>query len=193
VIARNIVEFLVAQRWHISEIAVFDKASEYADSFSSHVSRNLGVPTHSAPDLASAIKGANLVVLATTTPTPYITDPAAFTEDQVVLNISLRDIDPAIILTSHNVLDDVGHCLTANTSPHLAEQASGNRDFVDGTLAQLLHGEITLGTDRPKIFSPFGLGVLDLAVGMFVHELALGQGRAVSIEGFFGETERWTT
>jgi N-[(2S)-2-amino-2-carboxyethyl]-L-glutamate dehydrogenase len=54
-----------------------------------------------------------------------------------------------------------------------------------------MRGEITLGTDRPKIFSPFGLGVLDLAVGMHVYHTALAQGRALAIDDFFGDTERW--
>jgi len=133
------------------------------------------------------------VVLATTAAEPHITDSNAFASEQVVLNISLRDIAPCIIATAHNIVDDIDHCLTANTSPHLAEQATGNRDFIDGTLAQLVLGEIEMGTGRPKIFSPFGLGVLDLAVGMFVYERALRQQRAVSVEGFFGETKRWSS
>ena len=33
---------------------------------------------------------------------------------------------------STNIVDDVEHCLKADTSPHLAEQLTGNRDFVDG-------------------------------------------------------------
>ncbi len=193
VIARNIVEFFAAQQWQIDEFAVFDGIAEYADLLGEHSRRNVGIPARTAASLEAAIKDADVVVLATTAAAPHITDPNAFAAGQVVLNISLRDIDPGVIIAAHNILDDVDHCLTANTSPHLAEQSTGNRDFINGTLAQLILGEIALDSDRPKIFSPFGLGVLDLAVGMFVHERALGQRRAVPIEGFFGETERWSS
>lgn len=193
VIARNIVEFFAARQWQVGEFAVFDKVAEYADLLGDHIRRDLGTTASSAASLEAAVEDASVVVLATTAAEPYITDPGAFAVGQVVLNISLRDIDPGLILAAHNILDDVDHCLNADTSPHLAEQATGNRDFIDGTIAQLITGEVMLTPDRPKIYSPFGLGVLDLAVGSFVHERARALQRAVPIDGFFGETERWSS
>ncbi|MER0481221.1 hypothetical protein ABR737_23270 [Streptomyces sp. Edi2] len=53
-------------------------------------------------------------------------------------------------------------------------------------------GEVRLGHDRPRIFSPFGLGVLDLAVGMHVYTSAKESSSAGEIPDFFGETERWS-
>lgn len=191
VIARNIVDFFTGQHWQVGQYAIFDKVPRYAGLLAEHVERSAGCPAAPADSLAAAIDGADVVVLATTAAEPYITGPGVFAPGQVVLNISLRDIDPDVILASHNVLDDVEHCLTASTSPHLAEQQSGNRDFIDGTLAQVMSHEVTLSGDRPVIFSPFGLGVLDLAVGVHVLQRALEAGQVVSIDGFFGETERW--
>jgi ornithine cyclodeaminase len=193
VIARNIVEFFAAEQWQIEEFAVFDSIAHYADLLSDHIRRSLGIASRRAASLGAAIQGADVVVLATSATAPHISDPHVFAPGQVVLNISLRDIDPGAIVAAQNVVDDVDHCLTANTSPHLAEQSTGNRDFIDGTLAQLMLGEIALDSDRPKIFSPFGLGVLDLAVGLFVYERAVSLRRAVPIEGFFGETQRWSS
>jgi ornithine cyclodeaminase len=110
---------------------------------------------------------------------------------QCVLNISLRDLAPEVILAAHNIVDDIDHCLTASTSPHLAEQAAGHRRFIDGTLADLLQERITAKPDKPWIFSPFGLGVLDLAVGEHVYQEASRLGRAMAIPDFFGAAERW--
>ena len=86
---------------------------------------------------------------------------------------------------------DVEHCLKANTSPHLAEQLTGGRDFVTGTLAGVLRGEVACRPDRPVVFSPFGLGVLDLAVGHWLYRQGLEEGRLMPVPGFFGETRRW--
>jgi Predicted ornithine cyclodeaminase, mu-crystallin homolog len=93
-----------------------------------------------------------------------------FEHNPVVLHVSLRDLAPEILLASTNLVDDVEHCLKANTSPHLAEQLTGSRDFLAGTLDDVMAGRVTVPADRPVVFSPFGLGVLDLAVGKYVYD-----------------------
>lgn len=191
IIARNIVDFFTDQRWQVGEYAIFDKVPGYAGRLAEHARATAGCSAVVADSLDAALGGADVVVLATTAAEPYLAGPEVFAPGQVVLNISLRDIDPGVILASHNVLDDIEHCLTASTSPHLAEQQSGNRNFIDGTLAQLMSHEITVSRDRPIIFSPFGLGVLDLAVAVYVLGHAIEAGRVTAIDGFFGETERW--
>ncbi|MET7640378.1 2,3-diaminopropionate biosynthesis protein SbnB [Streptomyces sp. NPDC005438] len=191
IIARNILEFFHSQEWQVDELVVHDLKLEYAEALASHATSELGMKSRTVDGLKEAIDGADVVVFATVAGEPYVTEPDAFAPGQVVLNISLRDIAPEIVHGAYNIVDDVEHCMKANTSPHLAEQKYGNRDFVTGTLAQHIRGDITTGTDKPVIFSPFGLGVLDLAVGAFVYQSALDSGDAVQIEDFFGETSRW--
>jgi ornithine cyclodeaminase len=89
-----------------------------------------------------------------------------------------------------NIVDDVEHCLKADTSPHLAEQLTGNRDFLDGTLDDVMSGRVAVPPDRTVVFSPFGLGVLDLAVGKYVHDEVRRSGDLHVIEGFFHEQRR---
>lgn len=136
-----------------------------------------------AADRATTL-GADLVLLATTAGTPHIPAGTVFAPHQTVLNVSLRDLAPEILLTTNNVLDDVEHCMKADTSPHLAEQLTGGRDFVDGSIGDLLAGSLTLDPDRATVFSPFGLGVLDLALGHRLHLLARGDGSSVEIADF---------
>jgi ornithine cyclodeaminase len=88
------------------------------------------------------------------------------------------------------VVDDVDHCLRAQTSPHLTEQLTGNRDFVAGTLADVLDARLQVPADRTVVFSPFGLGVLDLAVGRFVHAAVAATGGLQVVDGFFAELSR---
>jgi len=192
VIARNIVDFFYASAWAVDQFLVHDQVERYGNALVQHCRKIHSCPAETAC-LEKAIEGADIVVLATTAGTPYITDPRLFRPGQIILNISLRDLSPEVIINAHNVLDDVNHCMTGNTSPHLAEQKYGHRDFIDGTLAQLLLGELRLTNRRPKIFSPFGLGVLDLAVGSLVLRCAKAEKQSTLIDGFFGEMERWSS
>ena len=80
--------------------------------------------------------------------------------------------------------------MKANTSPHLAEKLSGGRSFVTGTLAQLMQGRCQVDRTRPTIFSPFGLGVLDLAVGKWVYDVALSRNEHIQVNDFFWEVTR---
>ena len=88
------------------------------------------------------------------------------------------------------IVDDVDHCLRAATSVHLAETAAGNRDFVDGTLFDVLTGALTPDPDRTLVFSPFGLGVLDLALGRFVYDEVRAAGELGYVDGFFADLDR---
>ncbi|MYS40526.1 2,3-diaminopropionate biosynthesis protein SbnB, partial [Streptomyces sp. SID5998] len=108
-----------------------------------------------------------------------------------VLHLSLRDLGTDVVLSAANFVDDVEHCLKAGTSPHLAEQRVGHRDFIEGTLHDVLTGAAGVPDDKPVIFSPFGLGVLDLALGKYVYDTVQETGRLDLVEGFFHETRRY--
>lgn len=193
-IARYIHTYLVATGWEFDRIGVHDLSAEHAAGFSGYLDRG-GQPTDHeivtydrAEDL---VRDSDLVVFATVAAEPHVRDPAVFEHCPLVLNVSLRDLAPEIILECANVVDDVEHCLKANTSVHLAEQLSGGRAFLDGTIGDVLAGSCTPPTDRPVVFSPFGLGVLDLAVGQYVYDQARAHGTLTAIEDFFHELRRF--
>ena len=137
------------------------------------------------------IRSSDMVVFATIAGQPHVNDLSWFDHNPLVLHVSLRDLAPEIILASTNFVDDVEHCLKANTSPHLAEQLTGNRDFLQGTLGDLMAGRAPAPADRPLIFSPFGLGVLDLAVGKYVYDEVARAGDLHVIDDFFHELKRY--
>jgi 2,3-diaminopropionate biosynthesis protein SbnB len=190
-IARYIATFLTATGWSFDEIAVHDLSAQSAEGLRGHLDRAGAAGRVSVHDTAEeVIRSSDLLVFATVAPRPYIHDPAWFAHAPVVLHVSLRDLAPQILLASTNVVDDVDHCLKAETSPHLTEQLTGSRDFVDGTLADVLDGRLTVPADRPVVFSPFGLGVLDLAVGKFVYDQLAHRGELLVVDNFFHDLSR---
>jgi ornithine cyclodeaminase len=51
-------------------------------------------------------------------------------------------------------------------------------------------GHQSVDRSRPIIFSPFGMGILDLAVGKWVYEQAVATGQDLRLSDFFYETVR---
>jgi ornithine cyclodeaminase len=191
-IARYIHTFLKATDWSFDEIGVFDLSGESAEGFKGYLERSgtgARVTVHEGPE--QLIRNSDVIVFATVAGEPHVHDTSWFEHNPLVLHVSLRDLAPEILQASTNILDDVDHCLKAGTSAHLLEQKTGNRDFVDGTLADVMEGKVTLANDRPTVFSPFGLGVLDLAVGKYVYDELARTGHLRVLEDFFSELRRY--
>jgi N-[(2S)-2-amino-2-carboxyethyl]-L-glutamate dehydrogenase len=190
VIARNIFDMFAADGWTFDYTSVHDTDAASRHALAAHAGAHGAGKVAEEATLARALE-ANIVVFATNAGTPYVAPPHRFAPGQIVLNISLRDIAPELIVSAGNFFDDVEHCMKASTSPHLAEQLCGNRDFVSGTLAQLMRGDIGVDRSKPLIFSPFGMGMLDLALGKEIYDQARAAGMTTSVPNFFGETSRW--
>lgn len=186
-IARSVHRFLAGTGWTIGRLLLNDLDADRASAFAAHV-RDLspGQRVDVTGDLASALADADAILFATVAGAPHVHDPALFGHAPLVLHLSLRDLAAPVILAAHNIVDDVDHALRAGTSLELAEQACGHRRFVAGTLAQVMQGAAErAAAGKPTIFSPFGLGVLDLAVGKWIYDEALRRGQVVTIEDFF--------
>jgi 2,3-diaminopropionate biosynthesis protein SbnB len=190
VIARSIYDMFLADDWQFEQALVHDADPASAAALVAHIGASDHMPARAETSLGAALE-ADIVVFATSAGTPYVLPPLAFAAGQIVLNISLRDLAPELILAADNYFDDVEHCMKAQTSPHLAEQLAGNRGFVSGTLAELIRGERQVNGARPQIFSPFGMGMLDLALGRRIYAAARDSGQALAVADFFGELKRW--
>ena len=191
-IARYVHTFLTGTGWSFDEVGVHDLSADSATGFCGYLDRSGAsgrVTVHDDPE--QLIRSSDMVVFATIAGEPHVSDRSWFEHNPLVLHVSLRDLAPEIVLSSTNVVDDVEHCLKANTSPHLAEQLTGNRDFVLGTLDDVMGGHVTMPPDRPVVFSPFGLGVLDLAVGKYVYDRVAANGGLHVVDDFFHEMHRY--
>ncbi|MET7878922.1 2,3-diaminopropionate biosynthesis protein SbnB [Micromonospora profundi] len=189
-IARYVLNHLVGTGWTFESTTVHDLSAEQADSFAGYCGRFEAAGSVTTGRAEELIRSCDLVVFATVAAVPHVTEPGWFDHNPVVLHLSLRDLAPEVLLRSVNVVDDVEHCLKADTSPHLAEQLTGGRDFLDGTLYDVMQGRLRPALDRPVIFSPFGLGVLDLVLGRWVYERIASAGGLRTIDDFFFDLRR---
>jgi 2,3-diaminopropionate biosynthesis protein SbnB len=183
-IASTTVDYLLAAGWQFGSVKVFDLHAERAATFCRQLEGH-GLNGIVASSAEAAIKGSGLVLFATTAAKPHLNDPALFTPDQTVLHISLRDLGVPVIMSAFNVVDDVEHAMKAQTSVHLAEQATGGRAFVAGPIGSLIDGSVRPDHSRVRIFSPFGLGVLDLMLARLVYRSAVAAGQSVEVGDFF--------
>src|SRR6185295_6557807 len=140
-----------------------------------------------AASAAEVFAACPLVSLATTAGRPHIDDLSACPPGAAILHVSLRDLAPQVIVACDNVVDDADHVCRAQTSLHLAEQATGGRGFIRCALAEILAGKAPArrGDGAVAVFSPFGLGVLDVALGKLVAESARAAGRGTAVDSFF--------
>jgi ornithine cyclodeaminase len=190
VINFEIVKFLKAVYPALSQLTIFDIDAGRSEFFAERC-RGLSsrFKTRIVRDTKEALVSAPLISIATTALEPHISNLSHCVAGATILHVSLRDLTPEAILSSDNVVDDPDHVCRAGTSIHLAEQTRGHRRFIRCTLADVL-----MGTAPPRrnendivVFSPFGLGILDLAVGSLVRRLGAVNHRGMALTSFFPE------
>lgn len=198
VINFEVALFLRAVFPEIKQLLIFDMNGDRAAQFASKALREFeGVKVKKADNIEEVLGKAPLVSFATTALSPHISDLSNCPQPSTILHVSLRDLTAEAILTCDNVVDDIDHVCRAETSVHLAEQSVGNRDFIRCTLGELLleRGGAATTADAAgsrsqegtTIFSPFGLGILDLAVGKLVYELGRRHNKGTIINSFASE------
>ncbi|MFJ9178089.1 2,3-diaminopropionate biosynthesis protein SbnB [Streptomyces sp. NPDC102360] len=186
VISLEILRFLAAALPGLREAALYDTDRSRAQAFAVRCAEVAPeVKAYAVDDVTAALGEHRLVSLATTAAVPHM-DLSACGPDTTVLHISLRDLTPEAILGAVNVVDDADHVCRERTSLDLAQQRDGNRDFVAAPIGALLRGTATLTREaaRPVVYSPFGLGVLDMALAEFVRQGAERRGLGVRVADF---------
>ena len=187
VINFEIARFLLALKPEWSRFAIYDLDTARAKHFREDFLKTFaGVEVEIARDAQTVLENSTLISLATTSIQPHILDLSPCGPRTTILGISLRDLSPQVILSCDNVVDDIDHVCRAQTSIHLAEQLVGRRDFIRCTLADVMAGEAPARVGgRISVFSPFGLGILDLVVGKLVYDLALKHKVGTLMTSFF--------
>ncbi|HWX41648.1 MAG TPA: 2,3-diaminopropionate biosynthesis protein SbnB [Blastocatellia bacterium] len=183
-ISHEILRFLKAAVPTIRNLVLYDLNIERARQFK-RASADLVDRIEIFDSIDAILQRAKLISFATTAACPHVLD-ATFSSEALILHVSLRDLSPEVILSARNVVDDADHVSREQTSIHLAEQLAGNRSFISCSIGDILIGKC-IPEDKGRcltIFSPFGLGILDIAVGRYIYQLASEAGVGTQIESF---------
>ncbi|MGW1984910.1 2,3-diaminopropionate biosynthesis protein SbnB [Streptomyces collinus] len=185
VINFEVLTFLRALLPELAEVTLFDLDTARARSFAERCAARLpGLRVTTVERIGDALAAHRLVSVATTAATPYL-DASPCPPGTLLLHLSLRDLPPETILSSINIVDDGDHVCRESTSLHLAEQQAGHRDFIADSIGALLtDGRRGRDPGALTVFSPFGLGVLDLAVADLVRHRAQEKGLGTDIPDF---------
>lgn len=186
VINFEVLAFLRVVLAGLREVTVYDLSPQRAESFAARCgARWPELSVHVADRMPEALAAHRLVSLATTASAPHL--PAEYCRPgTLVLHLSLRDLWPSTILTSVNIVDDADHVCRAATSLHLAEQQTGDRRFITTSIGDILAdpGYLVRDSGRLTVFSPFGLGILDLAVADLARRGASRRGIGTRMPDF---------
>lgn len=186
----EVLRFLLAAQPLVTNCVVFDVDETRATQFARKCAAEFPKLTvETAATVEELLASCKLISLATNASRPHISDLSACSPGSTILHVSLRDLTPEIILTCDNIVDDVDHVCRAQTSVHLAEQLNGDRGFLRCTIGEILTGAAPPRRDAKDIavFSPFGLGILDLAVSSLVCDLARDRNTGTVVESFLPE------
>lgn len=188
-IAFNILKCLDLNQWDIETLLLYDTLDTRVDDFIKLLSKNnirFSRVAQKVTNKNKLLKESALVIFTTTAAEPHVSDINLLKKEAVLLNISLRDLSPEVIINSNNIVDDIEHVLQAKTSPHLTQEKYKTEAFINGTIGDFLRGSIDLDKNKVTVFSPMGLGVLDIAISDFVYEKLKDQESTIKINNFFG-------
>ena len=182
-----VAQFLTITWPNVNRLLAFDLDPARAKAFGvALLAQRPSADFRVAASLEEVLRECPMVAFGTTAITPYVDDLDACPAGATILHVSLRDLKAGAIISNHNIVDDLDHVNRAATSVHLASEQEGNTDFVHSSLGDILLGNANLPErdDRKVIFSPFGLGVLDLAVADLVQKTLAEDGGGTLVKSF---------
>jgi len=183
----EVVQFLRALFPSLTTLVLFDAQTDRTKLFGQRVQTRFdGCEIIGVNSINEVFQHTRLISFATTATVPHIADSSLLQAGSTILHVSLRDFAPQVILDVDNVVDDIDHVCRERTSVHLAAEQTGNRSHMRCTLADILERRATAraSTTRPLIFSPFGLGILDIALGHYVYGVASHDNQGTYISSF---------
>lgn len=196
-IARSHIALLAVTLPHLREILVFDVDSGRVadlerDAAPALESRKIAFTPVAAAE--EAIKRSQLIVTATTTTTGYIyfdwLQPGS-----LLVNVSLDDPLPEVVLRAHKVIVDDWSLVASDTRRLIGRMYRGGQVLAPDAAAATINGcrqidaelgDLVVGRKEGRsnlseviLFNPFGLSIEDVALAANVYRVARDQGLGI--------------
>jgi ornithine cyclodeaminase len=172
----------------ISELRVFSRTAEKRAIFAAEQESQLGVPTLDSPSAEAAVRGADVIVTITTSPTPVLeagwVEPHAFVA-AVGSNFRNRvEVPVELVERAQTVVVDQLMAARLESGDLIQAAEAGKFDWSDAVEL----GSVVAGRweqpDRPgiRLFESHGLALWDLAAASVVIEAARKRGGVDEVE-----------
>jgi ornithine cyclodeaminase len=194
----------LAERYlpNLEEIRLFDVAETRAQALADAITDRYGAAlrVRVGSDARDCVAGADLVVPVTTVTEGYI-GRDWITPGALIAHVSLDDLLPEVVQHADRVLVDdwelvshdhrrlfgrmfrEGRLLSPSGERHSGSPTTEMARRVDGSLGELFAG-VCPGRSHDTdviVSNPFGMAVLDVAVGSAVHRVAVDQDRGLKL------------
>ena len=168
-----------------AEVRVWSPTPEHVRRFAAESS----VPVRACRTAAEAVRGANVVVLATASATPVVEDswvpPGAHVVSVGACRPTQREMDPALVARARLVVDSRAAAFQESGDIVLG-LAEGRfaPTHVAAELGEVISGKAPGRTSESEVtvFKSLGLAVEDLAAASLAYQRASAQGRGVRID-----------
>jgi ornithine cyclodeaminase len=154
----------------LREIRAWAPHPEGAAELCRELQEELGVPATGAPDVAAAVRGADLVVTVTPARAPLVLDPWVEAHATVIAVGSdgpdKQELDPRLLARADKlIVDHLDQCARLGELHHALAAGALTRDAVHGTLGGVLTG-LVAGREAEELIvcDLTGVGVQDAAM-----------------------------
>lgn len=167
----------------LRDVRIWSPAQASRERFVDQMQPHAGVPLHAAQTAEEAVRGADLIVLATTSATPVV-DVSWIAPGSHIVSVGAprpyeREIDPALTAHARLFVDTRAGAL-AESGDLVMGIAEGrfDRDHVAGELGELVLGRVDgrRSDDEITIFKSVGMAVEDVIAADLVYRRALERG-----------------
>ena len=162
----------------LSEIRVADVNLDHARLFAKEMEASLGVPVRAMPSVEEAVRGADVVSVATPSRKAFIMAdwiaPGTHINAMGADSPGKQELDPSILLSARIIADSVPQALVYGEVRAAVQEGLLPKERVLGHIGQVVAGLLPgrVSPDEITIFDGTGLGLEDAAAAYLAHNKA---------------------